>query len=667
MADRSTDSSSNKLLTPEENLVEKADPLYLSIPDAKLVEIMDKRIEESKTFFKSQKRLTERQDTNREYVMGKQWDQKQSQSNSSKYAAPYMDNIIYESEATIKPLALGRLPDLTVKPGNNTDQAKQDADDLTKVFTDEMKRREERQVLSLSFKHIPVYYIGAIKPVWNPEKGPLGDYEFTVIHPKLLIIDSTANTLDTTKHKILGNYYPLTVKEVLMRFPKKEEDLLKELGIDPKEAKKFEKSLASTIKITELHFTWYDKVDSKWERIDGVLWKFKKTLLGKMKDPNWDWEGEDRLFEYDISKMDKQNPTQDHLKDALLFQNGNIMPGMPQMPMLDGQQPQYPQGIKTEKVYHNHFQSPRKPYILLGYDQWGEMVYDETSRIEQVIPMQDNVNMRGKQITDIANRVRGKDIFSLASGLKKKDIENLDMSDPNTDILVKGNPREVHEHIEGEQPKPALFQDQAINRERLFSIMGTHDSTRGIKQGKGKHQEQALIQQDFGRIQDLSEDTVNYAAEQMADWRLQFIKLRYTVDHFKSVFGKEGETIFFRVNRDMIHDNMSVIATASGVDKMMRKQEAYAKLKAKAIDPLTFFEDIDDPNPKQRAERLFFFMKNPDMWYEKFVKGASIADMAAKLGGLQPGTVGSPPLSGANNPTPGGLQPTQQPATQLPV
>lgn len=646
-----------EIIKGKEDLIQKADAISLELDPKTVIERLDKWIDESTTYFNDTKKIKERQDQNKDYLMGKQWDARKVK----RYNARYMNNIIYEGEQTIKPIAFSKMPDIGIKQGINTDQARMDAEAFRQIFTDEMKSRKERQVLGIAFSHVPVYYIGSIMPVWDVELGSHGDYDFDFIHPKLLILDSMANSLDASKHRFIGHYKPMTVQEIVLRFPKSEKKLLETLGIDRATTKEGrDKGMASTIKIAQIYFTYREKAEGGGVRkINAVIWKYKKVFLDMMKDYNWDWEGDDRVYHYDPEKMAKQRPDSNKLQDVLLHTNPQSMPGMPNIaqtsPSANGM---LPGNLIQEKEYHNHFQSPRPPYILLGANQWGEMVYDETSRIEQVIPLQDNVNVRGRQITEIANRSRGKEIWALSTGIKKKDIENLNPSALNTDIVVRGNPRDVHEHVEGDQPKPALFQEMQLNIGYMFSKMGTHDSTRGIKQGKGKQQEQALLQQDMGRIEDLAESTINYAVEQMTQWRMQFIKLRYTVDHFKSILGPNGETTFHRVNRDMIHDNMDCIVTASGVDKILRKQEAYEQAKLKLTDPLTFHEDIGSSNPKGRAEKIYLFAKNPDMWYERFVKGQSVPQMVSQIGGQSIGQVGTPPSMG-NTPPQGGQQPLQ--------
>lgn len=665
MSDIQNATESTELMVPKENIVARYDPLNFDVKDTTLASILNKYTKESHKYFAGLG-LYERQDRNKDYAMGKQWD---DSTKAKGEVSPYMHNIFYESIETNISIAFSNIPHMGMKAARNAPNAIKDAEDLVTVFRDEMKSKNELSVMDTAYRHVPVHLIGAIKPFWNPELLPDGDYDFTFIHPKFLIIDKDANSLDTTKHKILGHLFPISLEEIAMRFPRKEKAVAKKIGVDLND-KTTKEAWATVVKAAEYYIDWYEKDGNKWKKVLGFVWKYESIILGKMKDPNWDWEGKEHLFTYDFDKMSKQRAKPEDMQNALLHQQQmqGQMNGQPVPPEM-----QLPQNMRKEKLYNNYFKQHRKPLILIGMNQWGETVYDATSFIEQGIPLQDHVNIRGKQISQIASRARGKDIFSTASGLKKKDIENLDLRDPNTDLLVKGNPSEVHEHIPGEQPDQALFQDQELNESRLFSMLGTNATTRGQqdKNTKSSKQAQTLKSSDYGRVDYMAKHLVNYPFEQMAEWKMQFIKVRYTVEHYKSVLGPEGETTYYRIHQDIIQDGMQPQITMSSVDKMMRKQDAFMKAKIKIIDPLTFFEDIDDPNPKQRAERWYMFTKNPDLWYMKFVKGQDISQMAQTLGNMAPqpaGANGNPPPSVL--PQPAGQQPTlvgpPQPLTNQP-
>ena len=620
----------------------EADPLKLQLEDDDLIRVIDERIEKANAFYKD-KDIPARRKKNKEYLFGDQIN-----IDSLKfYNARYVDNLIYESENTIKPIALSRLPDLLSKPGNESEESKKNAEVMTNVINNDLRQRENRQVLGLSFKHLPVYFIGAIKALWDPEMGDNGDYRFKVIHPENLVLDHTAASNNPADMDLIAEATELSIKEVVMRFPAKEEEILKAVKAENKEFdKKKEKDMASKIKIWEVWFTWYDSAvdeetgEKKWERIEGVVWKYDRVLLAKMKNPYWDWEGKRRLFKFDTDGK-KRDLNDEEIRQSIFGE----------------------EDADSETIFRNFFSDPQKPYIFIGYDQWGEMPLDETSRIEQVIFMQDNVNKRGRQITEMNDRAKGKHIFSTESGLTKTDVENMDMSNPDEDIIVEGSVRDVHTFVPGTPATPGLYKEQESERQKVFSKMGTHSTTRGERESQETATGRQLLREaDFGRIDDLVEETVNHAAEQMAAWAMQFIKLFYTSTHMRKLVGDDGQITFQSITQDNIEDGMEVIVTASGVDKAERKREAFERARMKLTDPLTFFIDTDSSDPIGRTEKLLLFMNAPELYIQKFIEKRDTQGMVDALN--------EEPIQGEGVPTgdaaqafgaiPEGGQPTQE-------
>ena len=561
-----------------------ADPLSLDIDDKILVQTIDNRIKDSENFYETKKNLSARRKKLRDYMFGQQLDEKQLRY----YNARYIDNIPYESMGTIKPIAMSRMPDLTVKPASQTEESKQVGVEMTRLMNSDVRKRENRSVLGLAFRHWPVYFISAIKVIWNNEKN---DYEFKVVHPENLVLDHTASNNDPNNMNYIAETVEMTLKEAIMTFPDKEEELLMKCGLTVD--KRTEKSMATPIKIQEVWFKWPTKVQNKWEMVSGVMWKFKDLLLKKMKNPYWDWEGEPRLYVKEAGK--KRAPTDEELR-TMMFNE-----------------------VQSEKYYYNYFSDPQFPYIFMGYDQWGEMPLDETSPIEQIIPLQDNVNKRGRQISDMNDRAKGKHIFSTEGGIEKKTIEEMDMNNPDEDILVEGKVSEVHSFIPGTPAPAQLYKEQEQERQKAFAKMKTHSTTRGEKTTDVATTNQILKESDYGGIDDMVNETINPAAERMAQWAMQMIRLFYTVTHMKKILGPDGEVTWMSVNRDLVEDGMEAVVSASGVDKMQRKREAFERARMKLTDPLSFYEDTDVPDPLQRTEKLMTFMLAPELYMQKYV------------------------------------------------
>jgi hypothetical protein len=603
------------------DIMEPADPIALDISDEDLLANTDSRIKASRAWFKKHRNLYDRQKSNIAFYLGEY-----QNPSEEKYDSDFRDNAIYEGEGTIKPIAMSRLPDLLIKAANQNPQSLEAAEKLTEVINTDLKTRENRKVLGLAFKHLPLYFTGVIKYRWDPERGKYGDYKFEAVHPDNITFDHTAKTNDTEEMDFIAEKLHLTVKEVTVRFPKKKKEFLNALDIDPDTPN--QSKMATEITIDEVWSKWFDK---KNNIVHGVIWKYKnKVLLGKMLNPNYDHEGK-TAFETDEKAVREQ------LVNKSVF----------------GEQVQ---PLPTKTVFNNFFEKPEFPYIVLGYDQLGQMPYDETSRIEQVKRLQKNLDKRGRQITQQADRSRGKFIFASAAGFKQEDIEEMDMSDPDTDILIDGEDvRGAVNYIPGELPTAPLFEDKESSKRAIFAKLGVRDTTRGEVTTDTATTAQLARESDFGRIDDLVEDTINFASERMARAALQMIKLRYTEDHLRTLVGTKSQTVFQTITQDLVEDGMEVVVAASSTDKLERSLGADERARLQLTDPLSYFEDKGLSDPEGRTEKLMMFTLNPQMYFERYVVGTEdttqVAQEIERMNGQEttqptgdvPGARGTPP------------------------
>lgn len=594
----------NYTLNPNEGIQEVADPLALDIDDEQLVKIIDRRIKDSRRFFSTKYNLYERRRKNETYLFGRQIAEQEAKHLLKIYEARYLDNALYEIEASIKPLAMNKLPDLIVSPNNETEEAKDTAESVSQVVDADIKKRNNRVVLGIAFKHLPVYFTGVIKARWNPELGKYGDYQFEVVHPDMIDIDHTCATNNVDDMEFISQILPMSIQQAIMRYPAGKDKLFTELkkgGVVRGEKGFEQKDYATEINVREVWFKWYKRKDTgevvdskddiinepgvKWEQIRGVLWKYEDAILMKMKNPNYDYEGDEQIFTYDdiSNESTKRKLSEEELMAGL----------MGEIPM---------DNVSVEKVYKNYFQMPRTPFFLMGYDQWRKIAYDETSRIEQNIMNQDNLDTRGKQIQETLAE-RGKHVFSKDGGLEADDIEKMDMNDPAQDILVEGKVGDVHSYIPPQRPSPQEFEDMDMTRNRMYGIAGSN-AIRGAIQSDVATTNQIAREADFTRADDLVEDTINAASEWIAQWAMQFIKLRYTEEHMIKLLGSKGQFAFIKLKNDMIEDGMEVVIKASGTDKLKAQNNALEMAKLGMIDPIKFYEDMGLSDPEKRAEML---------------------------------------------------------------
>jgi hypothetical protein len=626
------------------------DPLALDIEDGELAENIDARIKASHDFYDAADfDLYTRRETNELYYFGRQIVERERKGLIKPYESRFQDNVLYEIEATLKPLAMTRFPDLLVTPGNDSEESVLMADELSKAIDTDIKERDNRRVLGMAFKHLPVYFMGCIKAIWNPE---IDDYQFLCIHPSLIEVDHTSPSNDANEMDWVAQTVPMTVMDITLKFPDKKEALYKKLqseGLMVGETPSWH-LLATQLKTKEVWFTWKKRhKDTQAEIIEGVAWKYKDLILDKMRNPNFDYEGETRYFAYDTKNNGEAS------KRALNTSELNQI-------LMTGQLPDH---IKKEQVYHNYFDHPEKPFYFLGYDQWGRQPMDETSRIEQNIQNQKSLDRRGKQIDEtLANR--GHHIFS-KTALTPANVEELDLAEPNLDLSVDGNPKDVYMFIEPERPTPQEFEEMEKVRTRMYAIAGS-TATRGQIQSQVATTNQIAREADFTRADDLVEDTINGAAQWMARTAMQFIKLRYTKDHFRKLMGVAGDVIFVKLNRNMVDEGMLIKMKASGTDKIRAQNNALEAAKLQMTDPYSYNKDMGFSDPEGRTEKLILLKADPMAYLQKVNKNI---DTSAALAQALMSQQINPQPNPQQNPTPpmnaSGQVPLAQGATQPPA
>ena len=649
----------------DNNVLAVSDPMSLDISDKELADIVKTRIENSQKFFEEKYNLSERRKKHEKYLFGRQVSEAEKQGKYKDYETRSSDNALYEIEASLKPISMQQLPDIIITPGGEGDPQKEESAKNLSIAIDDMnKKRKQREILGLAFKHLPVYLTGVLKARWNSEKGIDGDMDFDCINPEYIVVDETCTTKNEADMSFIAQVVPMTVQDLIMKFPSKKDEIIEKMkfvsvasGGQPTY-----KDLATEVKIWEVWFDWYKKkgtdevkTDAEmqdtifepgvtWEKISGTLWQYEDLILKKMLDPNFDHVGEDKYFSY-------QSPGDESTKQEVQPQDIVIA-------QLTGQQ--IPNLVK-EKIYHNYFSKPRKPYYFFGYDQWGRSAYDETSRIEQNIRNQENLDSQNSTLLDQLKK-RVKHIWSKDSGLGAKDIQRMDMDNPKMDALVEGDPNTVHAVVTPERPDQSQFNALQSTRDRMHAIAGSQAIT-GQLQSDVATNNQIGRENNFTRTDDLVEDTINPASEWLAEWQMQFIKLRYTQDHMRQILGSKGQLTYIRLRRDMISDGMEVMIKSSSTDKLKAQRNAMetAKLGPPFTNPIDFFQDMDMNDPEGRTERGIMFQTDPQGYFTKFVLHLdNTQQQAAALTAAAP--AGNPPLQQPNapmnqinpqNPTPG--------------
>lgn len=594
-------------ITPQEQLhteapIDQAPPFAMPIDDTVLLSIVKTKIKDAEAFAEDKLKLKARRKTNEEFYLGKQLDESQLFA----WQIPYKDNLIWQNLEIRLAIAVGKMPDIIATPPDDDPKSKKRAADIEKALEIKVKSTMTRNLLKAGLRHRELYLLGCVKCRWDAQKGKHGDYTYDLVRPDRLVIDPTATIpydgFTSDNMEFIGEWIEEPVGVVLAKFPNKRNELMQELGI----IRGTDRQMITKIRYLEFWFTWYDKTG---QCMEGVGWKYNDLILDKRKNPYYDIEG----YQYATGKPDD---------------NGDPL---------------------IETVYRNHFECPRKPYIFITYQNLGKSVYDDTSSVEQAIPLQKMINKGGRQITEIAERAVPKLAFA-GKYITKEDARRT-TNDPDEHLWFEeaDDINQAVKEIPAAPPAPVLLANQQHNQAQLDSKFSTHSVTRGeTTPSESGVSKQITREGDLTVADDLNATAVERAMFEIANWATQMMRVMYHEPHTITNSGKDKNLERVTIHRDMIDPGLGITVSSSAVDKDERRAQALDLAARKAIDPMTLFEDLEAPNPKERAERLMLFLTGQTDNYARYLDniGSDINTPPAQNGDQGGGSNGSQPGGG---------------------
>jgi len=581
----------------ESLIVDETPPMQFPIEDAELLQIFRDKKSQTEKYY-SDIGLKERREKFNNFYKGKHLDTDKMDD----YQVPYVDNLIWRDLETRVSIAAGRMPDIVATPANRSEQSVSLSKEIEKSLDYRINSDFAQRLLKDGLRLNHLNLLAAIKVRWDKNEGKDGDYKYDLVRPSKLGVDPNATipqdgfTADNMNY--IYEYIDEPVNLVMSKFPKAKEKIRALFSVKNPTGK----ISASSIRYVEFWFSYYSE---QGEKKEGVAWLYDNIVLDKNLNPYWDWEGVEKVSE----NMNDQGE------------------------------------YDVSETFQNFFNKPRKPYIFLSHQNLGEGPVDTTSPVEQAIPTQEVINKRGRQITEIADRAIPKLVFS-TQYISKDDIARI-TQDPSEHIALDAQDiKQAFAIIPATPPNPILYNDLVSNRSEVDSMFSTHGTTRGEVQPQ-----ESGISKQITREGDLTiaDDLVNIVVErtvyEMANWALQMMKMFYDKSHYVRHMGKDGEIVEVELTQDKIEDGIEVSVKASSTDKTERKTLAVELAKLKFTDPLTMLEDLDVPNPKERAERLMTFLMGEQDGFATYL--AAIGIDIAKIQGKGQGGGGGAATGGA--------------------
>lgn len=533
--------------------------LSLDTPDEELIKLSNDWEKKSNDYMAAVKK---RQEKNKNYWLGKHLIN-QNDPNAS------VDNIIFEALETFLPLATKKNPDPFVRADNTPEGIA-----LAKTVQTFLTFHADRLRMKLRLKKVTrdwaIKLIGYKKHGWDEVEN---DITSEVRDPSKLILDpdGTINCDMEFTGRYIGEWMEETATNLVARFPAKKQYI----------TLKVEGKMGTKIPYIEY---WANNPS------DYVFWKLDNTILGKAKNPNWNYE-------------ETQNITDEY-------------------------------GTVTQQVVagKNHFNAPKAPYTFLGgVFNTGCHPHDETSLIEQNISNQDIIDKRQKQIDYNADSMNGGLVISgEKSGLTQ------DQATDATEAIRKGGTVYIpngnaNEAIYRDQAHPLpsdIFNQLADSREELRNIFGTRGSSpSGTVAEQTATGKQIVREQDSDRIGGGISEYLEQFADATFNWWVQLMYVYYDEEHTASVVGQEKALEWETLKSDMLVKKLLVSVKEGSMvpdSDLEKADQAQILLQQGNLDPISAFDRMNFPDPRQTAERTYLWKASPDLLFPEL--GAQIAE-----------------------------------------
>ena len=348
-----------------------------------------------------------------------------------------------------------------------------------------------------------------------------------------------------------------TVAGLIKKFPEKEKEILSSMG----RQRKTPKFLNQVIAYNEVWFT--DECGDDEDR-ECVAWYFRDIILGKSKNPNY-------LYS----------------KEGLAIKN-----------FLD---------------------YPTKPYVLFNYLNDGTHLIDQTTPIEQAIPLQDVLNKRGRQIVENADTANSLLVLKTGS-IPDEDAGNI-TRDPNQILMLDTPAEQPVNSAFGEIPPHLLpnyvIQDKQDIKSSIHNILGTPSQFRGDDSDRevGTLGEARMMQSQASGRQDEIIREVEYSLDRYFRLLVQMMKVWYTKKKPFATRDNDGAFVYVELSRENMPDIANVTVSHGSIlrpDKERRENIAMTLAKMGLIDPYNLFKDLGLKDADKRYESLVKFKMAPD-------------------------------------------------------
>ncbi|RMG78037.1 MAG: hypothetical protein D6711_00090 [Chloroflexi bacterium] len=281
---------------------------------------------------------------------------------------------------------------------------------------------------------------------------------------------------------------------------------------------------------------------------------------------------------------------------------------------------------------NNHFKVKGLfPYSFLTVFNLGHHPHDDTGLLHQNLAQQDRINNRLNQIDENIDGINHSLVISGDALSKEQAMEAAQAIRMGKTVWIpRGNAQTAISRF----PVPSLpsdvFQSLQDARNELMNIFGTTGITSSqIAQEKTVRGKIISQQLDSSRIGGTITEAIENLATDIFNWWVQFIFVYFEEKNFEEYVGNERARKFIQAVRESSNPPRFVISVRENSmiakDPMTKRSEAIDLWQLGAIDPLTLFERLEDPNPKETAKKYILSKMDINAYIQEYLSDNTLS------------------------------------------
>lgn len=487
------------------------------------------------------------------------------------------DNVIFESIETWLPMAARQLPTPVVL-GPDEEKAYELADSMQKqlVYVADIEKLKVK--LKEVLRHWCIDLLGVMKIGWDFEADEI---KLQTVDPKDLIMGAHFG-YDVSEYKgeYIGQRKTESASTLIERFPDKKKDIL---------------AKTNNKRATKITYT-------EWWTNDYLFYTYENILLGKYKNPHWNYDGERQITD------------------------------------------EYGEKRTVQEQGSNHFKQPKMPFVFFSVYAF-DNPFDQTSLIEQAKGLQEVLNKRAKQVDQNADSMNnGIIVNNQISVAQAKELAN----SLRKGGVVRAPTENINDSVQRWQPTPLpsfIYDDMLDKRNEIKNIIGVRGSTaQGILSERTVQGKIEIKGQDVDRSVGIT-DYLEQFTDYVFNWMTQMIYVYYTEEHTAAIIGKDNATQYTALKSDDLKGVDLRVSVKEGSmipkDPLTRRNEAIDLWAAGATDPVSLFEDLDAPDPRESAKRLIQYQTDPQAYLQEM----GIMEPEPEIPQLTPGQAPPPDIT----------------------